>query len=90
LKDRAERNIFAARARTGTQKIFQEETPMRHAFSIPDVPVSLGGLSLAPKRADLREVLRQVLHEVLRQVLHRCLLLLRRVLDVMAAGGPMS
>jgi hypothetical protein len=64
------------------RKIFQEEMPMRRAFSIPHVPVSLGELSLAPRRWDLGETSREVWG--------RCLLLLRRFIDFMAAGGPMS
>ena len=55
---------------------------MQRACSIPHVPVSLHELRLAPKRADTREVLRAAWD--------RCLLLLRRFVDFMAAGGAMS
>jgi hypothetical protein len=56
--------------------------PMQRAFSIPHVPVSLRELSLTPKRVDAREVLRGTWD--------CCLLLLRRFVDFMAAGGAMS
>jgi len=55
---------------------------MRRAFSIPHVPVALSEDSLAPRRADLREIL----HEAT----DRILLVLRRFVDFMASGGPMS
>jgi len=55
---------------------------MQRAFSIPHVPVVLGELSLASKRADAREILRDGWA--------CCLLLLRRFVDFMASGGAMS
>ena len=55
---------------------------MRRAFSIPQVPVAMTDCSLSPPRVDIRAVLRTTGE--------RCLLLLRRFIDVMAAGGPMS
>lgn len=55
---------------------------MRRAFSIPLVPVAISDYSLAPPRVDFRAAMREIGH--------RCLLLLRRFIDVMAAGGPMS
>ncbi len=55
---------------------------MRRAFSIPHVPVAMTDYSLAPPRVDVRTMLRTAGG--------RCLLLLRRFIDVMAAGGPMS
>jgi hypothetical protein len=56
--------------------------PMQRAFSIPHVPVVLGELSLAAKRADASEILRDGWA--------CCLLLLRRFVDFMASGGAMS
>jgi hypothetical protein len=55
---------------------------MRRVFSIPHVPVAMTAYSLAPARVDF--------HAAIRAVGHHCLLLLRRFVDVMAAGGPMS
>jgi hypothetical protein len=83
LKDLEGRNIFALlRACFGAQDIFQEAMPMRRAFSIPHVPVAMNEYSLAPPRVDL--------HAAIRAIGRHCLLLLRRFVDVMAAGGPMS
>jgi len=55
---------------------------MQRAFSIPHVPAAIGDHSLAPRRADI--------HAALQAAGDRCLLLLRRLIDVMAAGGAMS
>jgi hypothetical protein len=55
---------------------------MRRAFSIPHVPVAMTDYSLAPPRVDY--------HAAMRAIGHHCLVLLRRLVDVMAAGGPMS
>jgi hypothetical protein len=55
---------------------------MRGAFSIPHVPVAMTEYSLAPPRVDF--------HAAIRAIGRHCLLLLRRIVDVMAAGGPMS
>jgi hypothetical protein len=55
---------------------------MRRAFSIPHVPVAMTEYSLAPPRVDF--------HAAIRAISHRCLLLLRRFADFMAAGGAMS
>ena len=55
---------------------------MRGVFSIPHVPIAANEYSLAPPRVDVRAALRAAGD--------RCLLLLRRFIDVMAAGGPMS
>jgi hypothetical protein len=83
LKDCEGRNIFPVpRACFGAQDVVQEEMPMQRAFSIPHVPVVLGELSLASKRADAREMLRDGWA--------CCLLLLRRFIDFMASGGAMS
>jgi len=55
---------------------------MQRAFSIPHVPVVIDDHSPAPRRADISAALRAARD--------RCLLLLRRLIDVMAAGGAMS
>jgi len=55
---------------------------MQRVFAIPRVPVSLGDMSLAPKRGDARRLLRDAGD--------RCLRLLRRFVDFMASGGAMS
>ena len=55
---------------------------MQRAFSIPQVPVAIGDYSLAPRRADI--------YAALQRAGDRCLLLLRRLIDVMATGGAMS
>ncbi len=55
---------------------------MQRAFSIPYVPVAINDCSLTPRRADVRAAFRATGD--------RCLLLLRRFIDFMAAGGPMS
>jgi hypothetical protein len=55
---------------------------MRRAFSIPHVPVAISDYSLAPRRVDIRAALRATGD--------RCLILLRRFIDFMAAGGAMS
>jgi hypothetical protein len=55
---------------------------MQRAFSIPHVPVAIDDYSPAPRRANI--------HAALQTAGNRCLLLLRRLIDVMAAGGAMS
>jgi hypothetical protein len=55
---------------------------MQRAFPIPHVPVAIDDYSLAPRRADI--------YAALQAAKGRCLLLLRRLIDVMAAGGAMS
>jgi len=82
LKGRAARNIFAARRVRRAKTVFQGEMPMQRVFAIPRVPVSLGDMSLAPKRGDSRRLLRDAGD--------RCLRLLRRFVDFMASGGAMS
>jgi hypothetical protein len=83
LKDRAKHNIFAlARACFGAQETLQEDTPMQRAFSIPHVPVAISDYSFAPRRMDVREIMRNAGDH--------CLFLLRRFADFMASGGALS
>jgi hypothetical protein len=83
LKDCQRSNIFASLApASARKKIFQEDMPMQRAFSIPHVPVVLSEVSLTPPRVDIRAVLRTAGD--------RCLVVLRRFVDVMASGGAMS
>jgi hypothetical protein len=55
---------------------------MRGAFSIPHVPVAISDYPLASSRADIGTILRTAGD--------RCAFLLRRFIDFMATGGPMS
>ena len=55
---------------------------MQRAFSIPHVPVAIGTISLAPRRASL--------HGILREARRLSMLSLRRLIDFMACGGGLS
>jgi hypothetical protein len=55
---------------------------MQRAFSIPHVPVAIDDYPPTPRRADI--------HAALQAAGDRCLLLLRRLMDIMAAGGAIS